>query len=904
MDKSLARYIWKHTRLQQLWVLLIVLVSMIPYYMSFDLPKLIVNGPIQGKGFTAETPAQTYLQLDFTLPLIGRVHLFDGVQLDRLSSLALLCAVFLLLVIVNGGFKFYINTYKGRLGERMLRRIRFELVDRILRFPPVQFKRVKPAELATMVKDEVEPLGGFIGDAFVQPMLLGGQALTAMIFILVQDLWLGAIAAGMVAIQLVIIPKMRRRLITLGRERQLTARALSGRIGEISEGIAAVHAHDTSNFERADIAARLGLIFKIRYDIYQWKFLVKFLNNFIAQVTPFLFYAIGGYQVINGSLDIGQLVAVIAAYKDLPGPLKDLIDWDQIRQDVAVKYDQVYEQFDIARMMDPHLQAMDTASPEPLREPLAAVNLSLTDDSGAKLLERTSVAIAPGERVAIVGTAGGGGEALAEAFAGLIWPDNGKITVGTRDLFELPESLTGRRISYAGSDTYLFQGTLRDNLLYGLKHAPLRPREYSGDRATRRTWEVHEARRSGNPSFDIHSDWIDYPAAGATGPEDLFDAILPVLDATLLSDDILDLGLRSTTDPVRHAEVARRIVEVRKAFRTRLESDNLGSLVVPFEPGAYNPEATVSENLLFGAATVPALADSALAVNPYFRSVLQKAGLEEPLFNMGMEIATNVVDLFRDLPPDHPFFQQLNFMTAEEIPGYQTLLQRLQTRGFAAAPAEDRSKMIALSFAYVEPRQRFGILDEDLMERIVGARGIFRENLPEDLKGSVEPYDPEQFNTAASLMDNVLLGRIGHQHADAAGRIRAIVRSILHELGLWPDVVDVGLDFNAGVGGKRLTAGQRQKLSLARALLKQSDFLILNKPLSALDQQTQKQITSNVLERAEKADPRPAIMWVLTSPGLARLFDRIVVFDRGAPAGDGTYETLAASNDVFKGLMS
>ena len=194
--------------------------------------------------------------------------------------------MFLLLVIINGLFKFYINTFKGRLGERMLRRIRFELVDRVLRFPPYQFKRVKSAEVATMVKDEVEPLGGFIGDAFVQPALLGGQALTALVFIMIQSFWLGLIAAFIVAIQIIIIPQMRKRLIRLGRERQLTARELSGRVGEIVDGIGAIHIHDTSNYERADIAARLGRIFKIRYDLYQWKFLVKFLNNFLAQVTP------------------------------------------------------------------------------------------------------------------------------------------------------------------------------------------------------------------------------------------------------------------------------------------------------------------------------------------------------------------------------------------------------------------------------------------------------------------------------------------------------------------------------------------------------------------------------------------------------------------------------------------
>ncbi len=55
----------------------------------------------------------------------------------------------------------------------------------------------------------------------------------------------------------------------------------------------------------------------------------------------------------------------------------------------------------------------------------------------------------------------------------LVWPESGRITAGNRDLLELPEAITGRRMAYASSDAYLFQGTLRDNLLYGLKHAPL-----------------------------------------------------------------------------------------------------------------------------------------------------------------------------------------------------------------------------------------------------------------------------------------------------------------------------------------------------------------------------------------------------------------------------------------------
>ena len=313
MDQSLTRFIWTHTRREQSWILVIVLISLIPYYMAFDLPKQIVNGPIQGQGFETAGATEVLFRMAPDLPFFGEVVLFPGIPFERLPALMALSGAFLGLVIINGFFKYYINTYKGRMGERLLRRVRYQLIDRILRFPPQQFRRIKPAEAASMVKDEIEPMGGFTGDAFVQPVMLGGQALMAMIFICVQNIWLGGIAGLIAGIQVIIIPRMRRRLIELGRQRQLTARQLSGRIGELMEGITTIHAMDTSNYERADMSARLGRIFKIRYDLYQWKFMVKFLNNFLAQLTPFIFYAFGGYLTIQGQLDVGQLVAVINA---------------------------------------------------------------------------------------------------------------------------------------------------------------------------------------------------------------------------------------------------------------------------------------------------------------------------------------------------------------------------------------------------------------------------------------------------------------------------------------------------------------------------------------------------------------------------------------------------------------
>ena len=297
MESNIFKYVWRHSKREQVAILFLVLLSMPFYFLSLNLPKLIINEGIQGEGFEGEGSTKPFLAFDlpFGEELAGAdVPLFDGFELEQTGYLLALAFAFLVFVVINGIFKFVINTRKGRLGERMLRRLRYELTDRILRFPILHSRRVKQAEVATMIKDEVEPLGGFIGDAFVTPAFLGGQAITAMVFIMVQSLWLGVVAAAIVLFQALLIPKLRRRILELGRERQLTSRQLAGRIAELVDGAIEVHAHDTSNLERADISARLGRIFKIRFEIFQRKFFIKFLNNFLAQLTPFVFYSAGG----------------------------------------------------------------------------------------------------------------------------------------------------------------------------------------------------------------------------------------------------------------------------------------------------------------------------------------------------------------------------------------------------------------------------------------------------------------------------------------------------------------------------------------------------------------------------------------------------------------------------------
>jgi putative ABC transport system ATP-binding protein len=905
MQRNLFTYIWRHSRPEQIVILGLVVLAQVFYFMSLTVPKDIVNNGIQGNAFKGGKTTIPFLvwELDLSAFLPGKVvRLFDGFQVDQLGYLVTMSFVFLGAVIVNGLFKKTINTQKGRMGERMLRRLRYELYDRILRFPPAHFRKVKQAELATMIKDEVEPLGGFIGDAFVQPMFLGGQALTAIFFIMLQNWLLGIIVVALLAVQMAIIPRLRRPVLALGRQRQISARQLAGRIAETADGVHEIHIHGAANYERADISDRLGKIFKIRFDLYQKKFVAKFWNNILSQATPFAIYLVGGYFAITGQMDVGAVVGVLLAYKDLPSPIKELIDWDQQRQDVQIKYEQVIDQFQPEGMMPETLQTIPDGPPPPLGRELALAGVTVSEDGRVKQLDSVSIVLPTCCKLAVIGGSSSGKDVLGQVLARVTWPSAGSIKIDGNDFFQLPEYVLGARTSYVGQETYLFPLSVRDNLLFGLKIRPIAPAKYDDQAKMERELFWKEAERAGNPALDPNADWIDYELAGASGPADLLPRIVDVLKQVELDEDIYALGLRGTVDPALRPDLAERILKARYELHGRLQDPSYAGLVETFNADRYNRNLSVAENILFGTPLGKDFAGDNIAVDPYMQSVLRATGIDLDLQRMGLTIAETMVELFSGLSPDNPLFEQYSFISADELPNVRLLLQRLGGKGIDAVPEADRPRLMTLPFRYIEARHRLGLIDAEMEERLLAARHAFAQGLPEPLRGAVEFYDFQRYNSAATLQDNILFGRPVYGQARGEQRIGTLISDVLNELGLHNSVIEVGLEYNVGVGGKRLTGTQRQKLGIARALIKRPQLLVVNEAVAAFDGRTQDRIRDNILATAKNGDR--GVVWIANRPSQAEPFEQIIVMQGGRIAAQGKPSDLAAKGGLYAELMA
>jgi len=877
LEPGVFGFILKHSLRQQILLLLLTLVSFPFLYYSLKLPKEIINHAIAGKHFPQEVL---------------------GIDFDQVPYLMFLCGIFLALVLINGGFKYCINTLKGQLGERMLRRFRYALYVRLLRFPPSYFQKTSSAQIIPMITVECEQLGGFIGDAFVQPLFQAGQLLVIIVFILLQDPLLGIAAIALYPVQGYIIPKLQAKVNQLAKRRVRTVRQVADRVQESAAGIIEIHANDTVKLQLTDFANVLGVIYDIRFEIYRRKFFSKFLNNLLGQLTPFFFFSLGGYLVIQGSLSFGSLVAILAAYKDMSSPFNELLQYYQIFQNSRITYEQIVEQFQPPGMIDARLLLEEPDTVAPLTGEVAVANLSLAEDDKSRVVDAVSFTVGLGDHVAIIGQSGSGKSELAQLLARLVQPTGGRITIGGKDIADLPVAVIGRRIGYVGNTPYVFTGTLRDNLLLGLRHRPVQPAEYDEATTRERARQLFEAQRSGNIDYDLHADWIDYESAEISDPAELTQRIAEVLARLDFEEDVYTLGLRGRLDPAQHAGVAERLIEARHALAQRLVTDGITKLVETYDLERYNSNATVAENLLFGTPIGPVFDFGSLAENAYMLSVLDKLALTDDLVEAGREVAATMTEMFAGLPPEHEFFEQFSFISANDLPEFTAILG--VTEGGGTLAPEQRRKLLSLPFKLIAARHRLGVLDEAMQQRLLEARRVFRAELPAEARGQIEFFDPDRYNAAASLQDNILFGKIAYGEAEAAVQIPQVLGEVLHALSLRAAVIDIGLEYHVGTAGSRLSPAQRQRTAIARALLKRPDLLILNEATTALDGPAQAKASEGL--REEMAGR--GLFWVLHRASLARNFDRVLVMSGGKLQEQGRPGELDQKNSLTALLMA
>ena len=268
---------------------------------------------------------------------------------------------------------------------------------------------------------------------------------------------------------------------------------------------------------------------------------------------------------------------------------------------MQVKYEQVAEQFRNPNLIDAALHDVCLETGQ-IGSPLAVSTLVVQDDGGDKKLDRVSLSIAQGESVALIDDSGSGaGNAGRRLWPRRLADQRARHRRRAADERTNPGPCRTADHLYFSSDDYLFQGSLGDNLLYGLQHAPTsNPFPPMPRPSVRPKWELTEAKASGNAPLAQGKLAEPRPdPAGARTANARSTRRWP-RRWPRLRPEVMAMGVRARIPNTDHQALKDAIVEIRHRLQRDQAAGKVKLPIEHFDITRYNPQASIWENLLFG----------------------------------------------------------------------------------------------------------------------------------------------------------------------------------------------------------------------------------------------------------------------------------------------------------------
>lgn len=417
------------------------------------------------------------LPIDFQKRIVN-----EAIQDKDLDLLYIYCAGFLVSVLAGLGLKYGVLYLQSLVGEKILGRMRNAFFRHALTLPGSFYIKHGPGSVPAPLINQLGPVGDYLGNAWAVPLT---NILTLLIlagYLAFISPFLALFSLCVYPLALVLLPRIQSLTNQANLERLTLGQELNGKITETFSGIDDIQAHSGYGIEQDAFADRTSRLRRIRIKWRLSKLGYKAVSNFFINLSPFFIFLAGGYFAVNGSLNMGELVAFLSAQALMFTPWTELMAHIQVRENARVQYRKVQSFFDQA----PAQSDVPAAEPaDPVKGDIEIKDLGLAYSDNTRVLDNISMNIKAGEMVALVGRSGSGKSSLMNCLAGKIRRYDGLILVDGKNLKEMNSPDLAPSMGLVSQFPYIFDGSLRENLLYPLKASGKDPAAGSPDSPNR-----------------------------------------------------------------------------------------------------------------------------------------------------------------------------------------------------------------------------------------------------------------------------------------------------------------------------------------------------------------------------------------------------------------------------------
>jgi subfamily B ATP-binding cassette protein MsbA len=403
--------------------------------------------------------AQAYI----VKPLLDEIF----VKQDR-SMLMLVPMAILGIFLVKGVFYYTYNYLLEKVGQSVIRDLRFALYSHIQSLPLSFFQKKPTGELISRVLSDVTLIQGAVSGVLVGILKDTCQVLFLIGVIFYQNWRMATIA--MILLPLVIYPIVNfgRRHRRLSRSSQQTTAQVSNILYETITGNRIVKAFGMEKYEVGRFAKTLDTLFKIVMRNTRINAISHPLMEFLGGLGISLVVWYGGIQVLNGESTPGTFFSFLTAMIMIYEPLKGISRINNTLQQGIAAAERVFDILDIESEV---IEKKDAIELPLVRDVIEFKDVRFRYDDKTEVIKGVNLHVRVGEVVALVGSSGGGKTTLVNLIPRFFDVSGGSLTIDGTDIRNVTLKSLRSQIGMVTQQTILFNDTVRNNIAYGSPEA-------------------------------------------------------------------------------------------------------------------------------------------------------------------------------------------------------------------------------------------------------------------------------------------------------------------------------------------------------------------------------------------------------------------------------------------------
>ena len=399
----------------------------------------------------------------FVLPLKSKVLLDEVIPNKDFRQLYILILVVIGAILLQAITSFLLTKVLSIQAQHLISELRAQVQKKVLSLPISFFDNTKSGALVSRIMTDVEGVRNLIGTGLVQ--LIGGSftAIITLVILIKMNVWMTLFTFVPLSIFGIIALKSFKYIRPIFRARGKINAEVKGRLTETLGGIRVIKAFNAEDQETEVFEKGVADIFKNVKKSMTATAIMTSSSTFLIGLATTGVMGIGGYYMIQGTMTFGDFIQFTFLLAFMVAPIVQMSNIGSQLTEALAGLDRTEELMNMPAEEDNEERTIVLQN---LKGEIVFDDVSFAYQEGKEVLNNINFKVPSGSVTALVGSSGSGKSTIAGLSATFLNPKSGTITIDNQDMSKVQLSSYRKNLGVVLQDEFLFEGTIRDNILF------------------------------------------------------------------------------------------------------------------------------------------------------------------------------------------------------------------------------------------------------------------------------------------------------------------------------------------------------------------------------------------------------------------------------------------------------